>query len=56
MSDNEHSFPVLGYSEVFAVTYLPFRIIPQFIHRSDDCSEGSPFIVVEKSFDIFGEE
>ena len=47
--------PILGDSKVFAVKYLPFCIVPQLIHCSDDCSEGSSPIVVEKPFDIFGE-
>ena len=56
MSDNEYALSVLGYPKVFAVKKLPFDIVPQLIHCSDDCSEGSSVVVIEKPFDIFGEE
>ena len=36
MSDNEHSFPILGDAEILAVKHLPLEVIPQFIKRFDD--------------------
>jgi len=56
MSDNEHSLPILGNPEVFAVKHLPFDMIPQFIQDSEDCAEGSPLVVAEDSLDILKEQ
>src|SRR5690606_34743823 len=53
MSNNEHPFSVLGYSEILAVKYLPFHPIPQFPQRIEDGCESCPPGVTEKTFDVF---
>jgi hypothetical protein len=45
MSDNEHSFPILGDSEILAVKHLPLDVVPQFIKRGDDGVERFSVVV-----------
>lgn len=56
MSNNEHSFSALGNSEMLAVAHLPLHVVPQFVQRREDGSEGSPVVVTEESFDVLKEK
>jgi len=53
MPDNEHSFPIVGDSEILAVKHLPLEVIPQLIKRFDDGLKSEAKIVREKPFNVF---
>ena len=40
MSDNEHTFPILGDSEIFRVKHLPLAVVPEFIQRIESACPG----------------
>src|SRR3990172_44321 len=47
MSDNEHSFPILGDSEVFAVKNLPLILIPQVGENPKYCLESFSLVMTK---------
>lgn len=47
ISDNVHSLPILGDTEVCAVNNTPFKRIPQLPKRGEDSEESLPPFVSE---------